>query len=294
MVLDLSVLPPRLHVGTSSFSAPDWCGSFYPADLPPHEFLTHYARTFRTVEIDATWHFMPGAKTVAAWERKVPPGFLFSAKVPKTITHEKQLLDCGDDWKYFLETMEGLGSKLGPLLFQFPAVSKRQDPKEHETGSGFLRRLEAFLPLLPEGRLYVVEIRNPTWIASPLCDLLRSRNIALALVDYVTMPQPERWFDRCDPITSDFSYVRFLGDHHAMDELIADKREKGEKTGDWNELVIDRSAEMRAWIPVLRTLTGRVADVFCYFNNHYAGFAPGSVELLLQIWRETEGQAPAA
>ena len=65
--LDHSFLPPSLHVGTSSFSAVDWSGVFYPSDLKPHDFLSYYAQKFRTVEIDATWHFMPNPKMVEAW-----------------------------------------------------------------------------------------------------------------------------------------------------------------------------------------------------------------------------------
>lgn len=292
MDLDLERLPAGLHVGTSSFSTADWCGVFYPKDLPPHEFLSHYARTFRTVEIDATWHFMPNKKTVEVWERKVPDGFVFSAKVPKVITHEKYLEGCEEEWEYFLQTMTSLGDKLGPLLFQFQYVSKRKNPSEYETGAEFLRKLEAFLPFLPDRFRYVVEIRNEKWLNSRLTDLLRSRGIALALIDYVTMPRPKGWMNRCDPVTADFAYVRFLGDHHSMDNLVAHRREEGHKTRDWDELVVDRSQEMREWVPILRTLTSRVGDVYSYFNNHYAGFAPGSIELFLRTWGEMAGSDP--
>jgi uncharacterized protein YecE (DUF72 family) len=283
---DQSGLPGALRVGTSSFSSADWYGVFYPGDISPSEFLTHYARVFRTVEIDATWHFMPNPKTVDAWARKVSDGFVFAAKVPKVITHEKLLKGCEEDWSYFLETMGRLGPKLGPLLFQFQYVAKRNDAHEYETGEEFRRRLEAFLPLLPPEHRYAVEVRNPKWLGPELMDLLRSRNIALALIDHCRMPRPARWFEMCDPITADFAYVRFLGDHHAMDEMVAHRREKGEKAGDWDELVVDRTAEMREWVPLLERLTGRVGDVYAYFNNHYAGFAPGSIELFLKTWQE--------
>lgn len=294
MDLDLSILPPRTHVGTSSFSASDWCGSFYPKGLPPADFLTHYARTFRTVEIDATWHFMPNPRTVDGWARKVPDGFVFAAKVPKVITHEKLLVDCEDEWAYFTETISRLGPKLGPLLFQFQYVAKRNDAAEYETGDGFRSRLERFFPLLNPQHRYVVEIRNPKWLGSQLTDLLRSKGVALALVDHIRMPRPSRWFEMCDPLTADFAYVRFLGDHHAMDDLVAKKREVGEKHRDWDGLVVDRSREMREWIPILRRLGATVGDLYAYFNNHYAGFAPGSVELFLKTWGEMAAASDSA
>jgi uncharacterized protein YecE (DUF72 family) len=144
---------------------------------------------------------------------------------------------------------------------------------------------------MPPEHRYVIEVRNTKWLGPGLTDLLRSRNIALALIDHCRMPRPARWFEMCDPITADFSYVRFLGDHHAMDELVAHRRESGEKSGDWDELVVDRAAEMREWVPLLERLTGRVGDIYAYFNNHYAGFAPGSIELFLKTWQEMAGPA---
>jgi uncharacterized protein YecE (DUF72 family) len=288
--IDASILPKGIHVGTSSFSASDWRGVFYPKELEPSGFLSHYAKVLRTVEIDATWHFMPNAKTVDGWAQKVDEGFTVSAKVPKVITHEKLLENCEDDWAYFLETMSRLGKKLGPLVLQFQYVSKRKNADEYRTGDGFRKRLEAFMPLMPEQFRYVVEIRNRTWLNDSLTDLLRSRGIALGLIDYVTMPRPTEWFDLCDPVTADFAYIRFLGDHRAMDNLVAHEREKGTKTGDWNELLVDRTKEMREWVPTLQRLSERASDVYAYFNNHYAGFAPGSIELFLRVWEEMVGR----
>ncbi len=74
-----------------------------------------------------------------------------------------------------------------------------------------------------------------------------------------------------------------------MDDLVGRKRQSGKKTRDWDELVVDRSREMREWVPILRRLADRVPDVYAYFNNHYAGFAPGSIELFLQVWEEMAG-----
>src|SRR5439155_23077838 len=38
------------------------------------------------------------------------------------------------------------------------------------------------------------------------------------------------------------------------------------------------------WLPALRALSGRARDVFVFFNNHYAGHAPGSIELFRSLW----------
>ncbi|MCA9727822.1 MAG: DUF72 domain-containing protein [Candidatus Eisenbacteria bacterium] len=284
--LDQSFLPAGVHLGTSSFSSEDWIGGFYPVGAKPADFLSHYAMRFHTVEIDATWHVVPSIRTFEAWARKAPPGFIFSLKVPKSVTHEKYLVGCEDEWREFLDLCDVLGEHRGPLLFQFPYVSRNRDPHEWETGEDFLRRLEAFLPLLPERGRYAIEVRNESWVGQPLLDLLRSRNVALTLVEYFTMPSGPELLRRMDPITADFAYIRFLGHHREMDLMVAEAREEGRRRGDWDSVLIDREAETRPWIAAVQSLLGRGRETFVYFNNHYAGFAPGSIELFLRLWQE--------
>jgi uncharacterized protein YecE (DUF72 family) len=286
LTLDLTDLPAGLHVGTSSFSAKDWRGIFYPENLEAADFLRHYARSFKTVEIDATWYALPSLRTVASWAEKVPRDFTFSFKVPRSITHEHYLENCQDQWHRFLRVLDPLQDRRGPLLFQFPYVAKRKDPDEYETGQDFRRRIEAFLPLLPADGRYVVEVRNEKWLTEPLLELLRPRSIALALVAYYTMPGPARLLQLIDPVTAPLSYVRFLGHHQRMEAMRRKvSRERGRQAG-WNTLYVDRTEETRQWIGLIRQLLSRRIDVFAYFNNHFAGFAPGSVELFLDLWRQ--------
>ena len=292
--LDLTALPPALRVGTSSFSSQDWCGIFYPEAMAPREFLGFYAGIFPTVEIDATWYAMPSRATVQSWADKTPPDFVFSLKVPKLITHERYLEDCAEEWTRFLHQLEPLGSRRGPLLFQFPYVAKGKDPHEYETGEDFRRRLAGFLPQLPLDGQYVIEVRNEKWLDAPLLEMLRERGLALALVAYFTMPAPARLLQRIDPVTAPFTYVRFLGHHRQMESLVKKAQRERGKQGQWNELLVDRTAETRAWVGLIRDLLERQLDVFAYFNNHFAGCAPESVELFLRLWkREVHGAGVA-
>ena len=80
----------------------------------------------------------------------MPPGFRFSLKVPKIITHEQGLIGSAAAWRRFQTVLEPLGDQRGPLLFQFPYLAKGADPEEFETGADFRERLAAFLPLLPD------------------------------------------------------------------------------------------------------------------------------------------------
>jgi uncharacterized protein YecE (DUF72 family) len=260
-------------------------GVFYPPHLKPGQFLSHYAQVLSTVEIDATWHAMPSRRTVESWARRVPADFVFSLKVPKVITHEKYLEHCDTEWRWFLDLLEPLGHKRGPLLFQFPYIPKRKDPEEYRTGRDFRRRLEAFLPLLPSDGRYVVEIRNATWIGEQLLDLLRSREIAFCMIAYYTMPSPAELLQHVNPVTAPFGYVRFLGHHRQMDQLVQRVQEEQGKKRQWDELLIDRSRETAEWAEAIRLLLDHHEEMFVYFNNHFAGFAPGSIDLFVRTWR---------
>jgi uncharacterized protein YecE (DUF72 family) len=64
------------------------------------------------------------------------------------------LQDCDDDLKYFLETMDLMGDKLGPLLFQFGYFNKNA----FKSGDEFLARLKPFLKKLPKGYKFAAEL----------------------------------------------------------------------------------------------------------------------------------------
>ena len=145
-----------IWIGTSAFTATGWENAFYPAGMKPADYLSYYATKFNTVEVDSTFYRTPSVATVNGWDRKTPTGFTLAAKIPQTITHEKVLQDCGEDLKHFLETMDLMGDKLGPLLFQFGYFNKTA----FKSGKEFLARLEAFLKKLPKGYRFAVEIRN--------------------------------------------------------------------------------------------------------------------------------------
>src|SRR5258705_11356729 len=96
--------------------------------MPPSDSLRHYAARFDTVEVDATFYRIPSERMVDAWRERTPPGFLFTAKVPQVITHEKLLQGCAAEMEKFLKVMGRLGPKLGPLLFQFRHFRKSEFP----------------------------------------------------------------------------------------------------------------------------------------------------------------------
>jgi uncharacterized protein YecE (DUF72 family) len=263
---------PSIRLGTSAFTAAGWEGTFYPEGMKPADYLSFYAQNFDTVEVDSTYYRAPSAQTVRGWDAKTPPGFLFAAKVPQTITHEKVLVDCEDEFQEFVERMQLLGDKLGVLLLQFPYFNKGA----FATLDDFLKRLQPFLKKLPRGVRFAVETRNKTWLVPKMVDLLRERGVALALIDHPWMPRPSELVTRLDPITAGFTYVRFLGDRKGIEE----------RTKSWDKTIVDRRRELTEWANICYKFNGRGIAVFAYANNHYAGHAPATIRQFQELWRK--------
>ncbi|HMI51719.1 MAG TPA: DUF72 domain-containing protein [Candidatus Saccharimonadales bacterium] len=266
---------PGIHVGTSAFTAKGWAGSFFPAGMRPAQYLSHYATQFEAVEIDSTYYGTPSVSTVNNWYAKTPSDFIFAAKVPQVITHEKLLVDCEADLDEFIGRMNLLREKLGPLLLQFPFFNKYT----FASANDFLPRLQLFLKRLKSypGVKLALEIRNKSWLDERFTDLLREHNVALALTDQSLMPRPTELFEKFDPITADFTYVRWLGDRKAIEE----------QTAMWDKTIIDRTVEISEWVAILKRVIARGGlKAFAFANNHYAGHGPATVKLFRDRWND--------
>jgi uncharacterized protein YecE (DUF72 family) len=252
-----SIEPPEenLYLGTSGWSYADWEGTVYPEALPSASRLAEYVKRFATVEIDSTFYGTPRRSTVEKWREIVPEGFLFAAKFPQEVTHERNLVGSEAEAESFVRTMAKLGDRLGPLLLQLP-------PSFDVEGMGVL---EDFLKCLPEGFRYAVEVRHRSWLGSDLPQLLSERGAALALIDYPRMP-------RMQEATADFSYIRWLGDRREFPEGHTHLKKNRDNDLLWWSELVDRFLE-----------EGRT--VFAYANNHYQNHSPSTVERFLEIQR---------
>ena len=195
---------------------------------------------------------------------------LFALKVPQVITHEKCLDDCAAEMTGFLTAAEHLGDKLGPLLLQFPYFNRTK----FKTGAEFQARLSPFLEKLPQDFQFAVEIRNKNWLDENFTALLRERQVALAVIDQAWMPTIQELTKKLDPVTSNFTYVRWLGDRKGIEQ----------QTKSWDKTILDRRSALSHWVDYCYTTTHRGKKVFAYANNHYAGHAPATVALFLELW----------
>jgi uncharacterized protein YecE (DUF72 family) len=187
----------EIRLGTSSFTADGWSGAFYPKSMKSADYLRYYSTPFDTVEVDSTFSRCPTMEAVNNWARQTPLGFIFSLKIPRTITHEKVLVECDKEFEEFVGAAHVLGEKLGPMVFQFPFFND----SVFSSPVQFVSRLQAFFKKLPRigGYRFAVEIRNKYWLRPRLLDLLRQNNVALVVQDQSWMPCAYELFEQFDP-----------------------------------------------------------------------------------------------
>lgn len=209
-------------------------------------FLEHYIKYFRTAEINNSFYRLPSKETFKQWREAVPEGFIFSVKASRYITHMKKLKDAGQPLADFMERAELLVDKLGPLLFQLP-------PHWHCN----LQRLETFLDILPQNRMFAFEFRDESWFGLQTERLLAEKGAAFCIYDFNQQQSPLS-------LTADFTYVRLHGPGGAY-------------AGSYDNAALDRWAEMfLSW-------SGRGIEVFCYFDNDERGYAVQNALKLKQL-----------
>jgi len=235
-----------MRIGCSGWSYADWVGPFYPKDTRPQDYLKLYSRVFDCVEIDSTFYRAPSPTMVQQWTKSTPPNFIFAPKLPKRITHDQHLESIESYLDHFTRTLGGLETKLGPFVVQLPPSFKY--PK-HE------KALTNFVTSVNKEHRYAIEFRNKSWFESGIEKLLEKNNVSQvwSINQYLSTPTT---------VTSDFIYLRFVGDR-AINEF-----KKVQK---------DQGGVMKSWSKALQEAGDSVKERFVFFNNHFAGFGPGSV-----------------
>jgi uncharacterized protein YecE (DUF72 family) len=200
-------LPPNLRFGTSSWAYPGWAGIVY--DTPAtqqriaREGLAAYAHhpLLRAVGIDRSYYGPLRRDEFFAYAAQVPDDFRFLVKAHEACTiavwprHARYGKSRGLPNDRFLDpayaaevvvgpAVEGLGDKLGPLLFQFA-------PQDFGALGGprwLVDRLHRFLEGLPRGPLYAVEVRNRDLITGAYAQALDEVGVCHCINVYPGMP----------------------------------------------------------------------------------------------------------
>jgi uncharacterized protein YecE (DUF72 family) len=106
-----------MNIGTAGWTVPRDVADQFPAEGTS---LARYSARFNAAEINSSFHRPHRLSTWERWRDSVPDAFRFSVKLPKTITHQAKLVDCGNELIGFLEQAHILGDKLAVLLVQLP------------------------------------------------------------------------------------------------------------------------------------------------------------------------------
>jgi len=194
-----------LYAGTSGFAYPAWKPGFYPAKLPSKLFLKHYAERLNCVEINYTFRRLPSASTLQSWVDATPPGFVFAVKANQRITHILRLKNAEQATELFLKMIDPLRSarRLGAILFQLGPTLKCDVALLHD-----------YLALLPADLRYAFEFRHTSWLAEPVYEELRRRNVSLCVAESEKLEVPE-------VITADFVYYRLRKPEYTAEDVAA-------------------------------------------------------------------------
>ncbi len=226
----------KTYIGTSGWSYPHWKGPFYPEDLPDSKLLDYYCQHFDSVEINNSFYHLPSEHALEQWRDTTPPGFRFAAKASRYITHMKKLKDPQQGLETFMERIDLLGNKLGPILYQLP-------PRWHCNPA----RLAAFLDALDETRRHAFEFRDESWINADILQMLEQHNAAFCIYELAGYRSPLH-------VTADFVYIRLHGPEGAY---------QGSYDG----------RTLAAWARRIGKWRAQGIDVYCYFDNDEAGYA---------------------
>ena len=282
----------KIYIGISGWRYAPWRGVFYPEGLKQADELAFASRALPSIEINGSFYALQRPESYAAWYEATPPGFIFSHKGNRYITHIRRLSDIeGPLANVFASGVFNLREKLGPFLWQFPP-SFRYDAE----------RVEHFLSLLPHDTeqalelarhcgprmqghsalaidkkrklRHAMEIRHDSFIDTSFIALLRKYHVALVVADTAG-----KWPYQED-VTADFMYLRL----HGEKELYSDG---------YTEEAIDRWAErIRAWHSGSQPDEGKLIsgtkppqrtsrDIYCYFDNDVKVMAPFDARRLI-------------
>jgi uncharacterized protein YecE (DUF72 family) len=217
--------------------------------------------------VDSTFHAAPAEATVRRWAETTPASFRFTCKLPRQITHICRLRDCAAELNSFLRAIEPLAPKLQVILIQLPPSLTPLDGKH---------ALRKFLVQLPRDFRFAVEFRHAGWHRPQFIRLVEKHRICWVWAD--TTPLNERNLAPFEflPCTTDFLYLRLLGDYATKYDVDGGHIHRYEK------LLWKREAALESWSLKIQRHLADVRSVWAFAGNHFEGFAPETCQRLAQ------------
>jgi uncharacterized protein YecE (DUF72 family) len=272
-----------VRIAISGWNYQGWRGVFYPKGLAHRRELEFASRTFNSIEVNGSFYSLQRPSSYQRWYRETPPGFLFSVKGPRFITHMKKLRDVEAPLaNFFASGVLALEEKLGPILWQFPPnfgwnAQRFRDffallPGTTREAASLGRlhnsklKTRAFLKVGKDRPLrYCIEIRHGSFLIAEFVELLREHKIALVFADTAG-----KW-PYAEDLTSDFVYCRLHGDTQLYVSGYS------ASALDWwaHRLKLwSRGRQPTAAKLITRKRTPGARDLFVYFDNDAKVHAP--------------------
>jgi uncharacterized protein YecE (DUF72 family) len=257
--------PSTLLIGCSGWFYWHWKGRFYPAASSSSDWFAQYARTFRTVELNAPFYCWPKISTVQGWLRQAGRHrFTYTVKASDLITHVKRFSRTARLVRDFYHIGDLLGRRMGCFLFQLPPSFRYSRA-----------RLDRIVRQLDPTRRNVVEFRHKSWWNPAVYAAFRKAGIIFCSCSGPRLP---------DELvkTAEEVYVRFHGTSRWYRHDYSDE-------------------ELAAWAARIRD--SGATRVWAYFNNDRECYAiKNALELIRQLKRKARpprqrtaaGAAPAA
>lgn len=300
-------LPATLRFGTSSWSFPGWAGIVYQQGHDEarlaREGLAAYAHhpLLRAVGIDRTHYAPVDAEQHRRWASVVPDDFRFLVKAHDELTlqrfgrHPRHGARQGEVNPRFLDAtyaedvvigpaLEGMGEKLGVLLFQFAA----QDLTAVGGASAFCQKLHRFLSSLPRGPRYAVEVRNPEWLGGEYRDVLLDTGVSHCLNAVRGMPTLREQVGIVRGAVGALVVIRWLLPRHLRYE------EAYRSYAPFSSLVEEDQHTRRDLVDILARAEERGREAMVIVNNKAEGCAPRSIEALAQALARHRGAPDAS
>ncbi len=288
-------LPVGIHLGTSTWTYPGWAGLVwdrpYPEARLSKEGLAAYSQhpLLRAVCIDRSFYRPVSASDYQRYALQVPDGFRFVVKAPALVADALLRDEQGRGqqrnpaWldpalavsEFVAPAVEGLGPKIGALVFQLSPLSPAL-LADLPTQRQRLRAMLSALPRLPAG-VVAVEVRDAAWLCDEFVALLRETGTRYCLGLHPKLPPPEEqlWILRKlwpGDFVCRWNLNRRHGPYGYADAQAA--------YGDYSQMV-DPDPELRALIAKIARATAEAGHkAYVTVNNKAEGCAPASVQAL--------------
>lgn len=246
-----------IFIGGTGWSMKDWVGSYYPKGTTAKDYLKAYSAQFNTIEMNTTHYRIPTYELIERWRTTSSKAFRFCPKLAQSISHKGDLGIVSGQLDAFVNSIAGLGPKLGPCFMQLPPYF---GPDKLSLLSNFVRAWPAELRL-------AIEFRHPDWFTPAnnraLFELFEGKSIIKLITDVAgrrDVLHMDIWQSYC--------LLRFVGnDFHPSDYTRLD---------DWLIRIIE-----------LKELGLKELHFFMHQPDNLK--APAAIQYLLRALKRTEG-----